>query len=231
MNGEKRKDRTASLKHEREFFSRGFQYILGLDEVGRGPWAGPVVVGAVALPLARRDLSRKLKGVKDSKQMTHLQRVTLVEQIKDVALAWGIGEASAAEISTKGINPATQLAMQRALEAAMQMQFTDADSQTASFRPDCLFLDYMAWPEQLQTFPQLSIVAGDQHSLSIAAASVLAKVHRDAFMVQMAEKYPQYGFASNKGYGTEAHRAALQQYGVTPLHRTNYRPVLLRLKG
>ena len=221
MNGEKRKDKTASLKHEREFFNRGFRCILGLDEVGRGPWAGPVVVGAVALPLERRDLTRRLKGVKDSKQMTDLQRTTLAVAIKEMALAWGIGEASAQEISDLGINPATQLAMQRALDAALNVD---------GFKPDCLFLDYMAWPEVIEQFPQLSVVSGDQHSLSIAAASVLAKVHRDEYMITLSAEYPDYGFASNKGYGTAAHRAALAQHGVTPQHRTNYRPVSERLK-
>lgn len=216
MNDIKRKDRTASLKHERDFYKFGFRHIMGLDEAGRGTWAGPVAVGAVALPLEKANISKLLKGVKDSKQMTHLQRVATSEAIQEHALAWGVGQASAAEINDLGINPATRLAMRRALDAA---------KANMNFVPDCLFLDYMAWPEVAKQFVQLSIVGGDQLSLSIAAASVLAKVWRDDYMVEVDAKYPQYGFAAHKGYGTAAHRDALAEYGPSAEHRLNYRPI------
>jgi len=211
------KARTASLKYEAEYFRNGYTRIVGIDEAGRGPLAGPIMVGAVALPLQRRDLSGVLRGVRDSKQMTSAQRELLSEVIREVALSWGVGEASAEEISTLNLNGATRLAVSRALE--------DMQERSPDFEPDALFVDYMAWPPPMPIH-QLSIVKGDQHSLSIAAASVLAKVTRDAWMVDVAAaEFPHYGFEKHKGYGTEEHIAALKQYGVTPLHRTNFAPI------
>ena len=215
MPNKKRKLKTASLRHEKNYYAHGCKYIFGMDEVGRGPWAGPVTVGAVCLPVMRKDLLQKLEGVRDSKDMTPLQRSTLDQKIKDVALAWGIGSVSAKEIDEIGINPATKVAMQRALDQALQ---------GAEIEPDCLFLDYVLWPER-RDIPQVSIIGGDRHSLSIAAASVLAKVSRDEYMIEMDAKYPQYGFALHKGYGTAKHQAALEEYGPSPIHRMYYKPL------
>lgn len=211
----KRSERTASLKHENHFFNEGCHYIFGFDEVGRGPWAGPVAAGAVCLPLELKNLSQLLRGVKDSKQMTAPQREQLAEVIKKNALAWGVGHVDAATISTRGINWATKQAMSNALNMALLDK---------TFTPDCLFLDYMLWPER-RDIPQVSIVGGDRYSLSIAAASVLAKVWRDAYMDELHLQYPEYGFADHKGYGTAQHRIALEAHGVTPVHRTNYAPI------
>ena len=197
----------------------GCRTIFGIDEAGRGPWAGPVAAGAVALPLSRKDLNKALAGVRDSKMMTPLQRAALVDTIKEVALAWGIGHATAREIDEMGILPATKTAMQRALDNALE----DSDLE-----PDCLFLDYMLWPER-RDIPQVSIVSGDQHSLSIAAASVLAKVWRDEFMLELDAEFPHYGFAKHKGYGTTEHRLALEKYGATEFHRQYYKPIQLIL--
>jgi ribonuclease HII len=218
MNDHKtpRKNLTASLKHEHEYVQAGYQRIMGIDEAGRGPWAGPVVAGCVILPLERRDLSKVLQGVRDSKQMTHLQRTKTAETIKATASAWGTGSASAEEINALGLTKAVKLAMQRAYDMAL----TDKDFS----RPDCIFLDYMTWAEMGQ-IPQLSIVAGDNYSLSIAAASVLAKTWRDAYMLALDEQYPQYGFAKHKGYGTDHHKQAIIEYGVCPEHRLNYKPI------
>ncbi len=217
----KRREKTASLFHERYYFDLGYEKIAGIDEAGRGPWSGPVSAGAVCLPVSDPKLSQKLKGVRDSKQMTALQRSNLVDTIKEVAVAWGIGSASVEEISELGISPASRLAMQRALEAAMA-EF--------DFEPSCLFIDSELLP-RLPQFPQVSLIGGDRRSLSIAAASVLAKVWRDVVMVEMDEKYPQYGFAKHKGYGTAQHHAALKQYGPSPIHRRTYRPVRELLDG
>lgn len=218
MNDKKipRKNLTASLKHEREYYQAGYERILGIDEAGRGPWAGPVAAGCVILPLERRDLSKVLQGVRDSKQMTHWQRIKTAETIKATALAWGTGSASADEINAMGLTKAVKLAMRRAYDMAL----TDKNFT----RPDCIFLDYMTWAE-MGHIPQLSIVAGDNYSLSIAAGSVLAKTWRDAYMLEVDEKYPQYGFAHHKGYGTERHRQAIVEYGVCPEHRLNYEPI------
>lgn len=219
MKKQKRKPKTASLIHERNYYNMGCRSIFGIDEAGRGPWAGPVAAGAVALPLNRRDLPKALAGVRDSKMMTPLQREKLVETIKEVAVTWGVGHATAREIDKMGIVPATKLAMQRALDHALT---------ESNIEPDCLFLDYMLWPER-RDIPQVSIVSGDQHSLSIASASVIAKVWRDNFMLELDAEFPQYGFAKHKGYGTKQHRQALEQYGATDFHRQYYKPIQLLL--
>lgn len=215
MSKKTKKPKTASLIHERNYYNMGCRTIFGIDEAGRGPWAGPVSAGAVALPLNRQDLSKALAGVRDSKEMTPNQRQSLADTIKDVSLAWGIGHATAKEIDELGIVPATKMAMQRALSEALSG--TDIE-------PDCLFLDYMLWPERLD-IPQVSIVSGDKHSLSIACASVLAKVWRDLFMLELDAEFPHYGFAQHKGYGTAAHRQALEQYGASDFHRKYYKPI------
>ena len=219
MSKKSRKPKTASLKHERNYYRIGCKIIFGIDEAGRGPWAGPVSAGAVALPLNRKDLPKALQGIRDSKEMTPLQRTSLVENIKEIALAWGVGHASSQEIDKIGIVPATKTAMQRALSAALQ------DSK---LEPDCLFLDYMLWPER-RDIPQVSIVSGDKYSLSIACASVLAKVWRDEFMMELDAEFPHYGFAKHKGYGTALHRQALETYGPSEHHRQYYKPIQLLL--
>lgn len=215
MSAPGRRIKTAGLTHERHYLRAGCRCIIGIDEVGRGPLAGPVVAAAVALPLERNDLSSLLHGVRDSKAMSARQRESVDGNIKAIALAWGIGCSSAEEIDQLGIVPATKTAMQRALEQALAK--TD-------IQPDCLFLDYMQWPER-QDIPQVSIVGGDQHSLSIACASVIAKVWRDALMRELDAIYPQYGFARHKGYGTDSHRRALRRYGPCAEHRRSFGPV------
>lgn len=209
------RNKTASLKHEHEYHARGYTYIFGLDEAGRGPWAGPVAAGVVCLPLDRHDLSKTLAGVRDSKQMTARQRSALVGSIQAAALTWGVGSASSMEIDEVGIVPAVKLAMRRALDMALAK---------VNFRPSCLFLDALLWPE-MGHIPQVSMIGGDERSLSIAAASVLAKVWRDEYMIDLDKELPQYGFALHKGYGTAAHQSALETYGPSPVHRMTFAPV------
>ncbi|NWG17799.1 MAG: ribonuclease HII [Chloroflexi bacterium] len=206
---------TASLRHEREYFALGYHYIFGIDEAGRGPWAGPVSAGAVCLPLERADLHKVLAGVRDSKQLTPGARSRLVSRIQETALAWGVGSAGHAEIDDLGIVPAVKLAMRRALDQALA---------GADFSPACLFLDAMLWPEMAH-IPQVSLIGGDTRSLSIAAASILAKVWRDEYMTKLDAELPQYGFAIHKGYGTKRHQAALEAYGPSPVHRRTFAPV------
>ncbi|MEZ4669077.1 MAG: ribonuclease HII [Anaerolineae bacterium] len=210
----KRANKTASLLFEKHYWSMGYQYVLGLDEAGRGTWAGPVVAAAVCLPPERDDLPEVLLGVRDSKQMTPRQRANLVDTIQRTALAWGVGSASATEIDEIGIVPATRLAMRRALEATQH-------------EPDVLLIDALRWPEI--DIPQQSIVKGDSLSLSIAAASILAKVWRDKHMQEIDIAYPQFGFAHHKGYGTARHQRALNQYGVCPEHRRTFAPIRILL--
>jgi ribonuclease HII len=204
------------LRHENQYYKLGFYKIVGMDEAGRGTWAGPVAVGAVCLPVAEKKLKTILAGVNDSKVLTPRMRVQLADRIKEAAVAWGIGSATSKEIDEQGIDTATRLAMQRALDMAMK---------GGSFQPDCLFLDSLLWPEMLHV-PQVSIVDGDARSMSIAAASILAKVWRDEQMRELDKQYPQYEFGVHKGYGTAKHRAILKAFGPSPLHRMTFKPLL-----
>jgi ribonuclease HII len=198
------------LSYELSLQQRGLSLIAGLDEAGRGAWAGPVVAAAVILPLERFDLLTALEGVRDSKQMTADQRAESIEVIRSIALDIGVGVASAQEVDERGLMPATRSAMARALDQL----------RTA---PDHLLVDHMQLPDI--PLPQTAITRGDAIALSISAASVIAKVTRDEEMIALSSSFPQYHFASNKGYGTPAHRQALYQHGPCPLHRFSYAPV------
>jgi ribonuclease HII len=180
----------------------------GLDEAGRGAWAGPVSAGAVILPPDTAILD-SLKGVRDSKQMTARQRFAWAEIIKTKALAWGIGFASNEEIDQIGIVPATRLAMKRALVGL-------------TCPPQHLLVDALRLPDE--DLPQTSLIHGDSRCLSIAAASVLAKTGRDTLMIELSKAYGGYGLDKHKGYGTASHRQAMQQLGLSALHRRSYAP-------
>jgi len=198
---------TPHLNFEIPLWQQGL-LLAGLDEAGRGAWAGPVSAGAVILP-PDPDLSERLKGVRDSKQMTARQRSAWAKTIQSVALAWGVGMASHLEIDSIGILPATRLAMRRAIEALGQ-------------QPQQLLIDAVRLPDVV--LPQTSIIKGDCCCLSIAAASVLAKTARDVLMIKLAEEYPGYGFESHKGYGTANHQRAMQEKGLCAIHRLSYAP-------
>lgn len=200
----------ADLRHEYLLREQGFLRVAGLDEAGRGAWAGPVVAGAVILPLGRFDLGHALAGVNDSKQLSPKTREVLLPHITEIALAAGMGFATHSEIDELGIVPATRLAMQRALE-------------NLSIPPDALLTDAMALPEV--HLPFTALIKGDQRSLSIAAASIIAKVTRDQFMDELDELFPHYGFSIHKGYGTLLHQQALRQYGPCPMHRMTFAPL------
>ncbi|GAB6935795.1 ribonuclease HII [Calditerricola yamamurae] len=187
---------------ERRLWAEGFTRIAGIDEVGRGPLAGPVVAAAVILPP-----DAYLPGLKDSKKLTAQQRLELDEAIRRTALAVGIGLATVEEIDELNIYHATRLAMRRAVE-----QLVPA--------PDALLLDAMTLPDL--AIRQEAVVKGDACSVSIAAASVVAKVARDRMMEAAALLYPQYGFERNAGYATPEHLAALERYGPCPLHRRSF---------
>jgi ribonuclease HII len=185
-----------------------YKYVAGLDEAGRGALAGPVCVGAVILPNDNPRLSHILSGVRDSKQLTPRQRDQLAPRIKQNARAWGIGFASADEIDALGIVPATRLAASRALEAML-------------FFPDFLLTDFRLELPELDV-SQTALVKGDQRSLSIASASILAKTARDKLMLELDPQYPQYGFARHKGYGTLVHRKMIAKLGFSPVHRKTF---------
>ena len=187
---------------EDSFYSDTLQVICGVDEAGRGPLAGPVCAAAVILPK-----HAELPGLTDSKKLTDKKRRELYPLIMEQALAYGIGFATEQEIDEINILQATFLAMQRALD-----QLT--------VRPDLALIDGNR--EKNFGIPVKTVVKGDSLSANIAAASVLAKVTRDNLMVEMAEKYPQYGFEIHKGYGTKAHYAALREFGISPIHRMTF---------
>lgn len=194
------------LKIEKRLWDAGYTHLAGIDEAGRGALAGPVCAAAVILPnLPER--TRILAGVRDSKQMTQRQRERFEPLIKEIAISWGIGFATAAEIDEIGILPATRLAAKRA---------TDSLFPT----PDYLITDYLKLPDI--DIPQEYFVKGDMRSLSISAASVLAKTARDAHMRQLDEQFPGYALSRHKGYGTRAHRAAIHKLGKSLIHRQSF---------
>ena len=201
---------TPDLAYERIFWRDGYYHVGGIDEAGRGAWAGPVFVAVVVLS-DNDSNSMFLGNVRDSKQMTPTQRDKWRPLIQSYCLDWGVDYATNDEIDSLGIVPATRLAAQRAL-------------QKLSFAPDALLLDYLTLPEI--PISQTAMVKGDQKSLSIAAASVLAKTERDIFMRKMDEAYPGYSFQSNKGYGTHAHQQGLITQGVCRIHRVSFKPVM-----
>ncbi len=214
-----------TLDYETEYWQAGHDYIVGLDEVGRGALAGAVVAGAVVLPIGDRVLCNVLRaaGLRDSKKLSARQREGLDGLIREVALVVAVGEADATEIDAHGIVPALRLAMVRALEA-LPCQATVLLVDGPKFAH--LFSKACSEGEEGQVLPlQRHIVRGDDASLSIAAAAVVAKVYRDKLMVEFDELFPGYGFASHKGYGAKAHQSALQRLGPTPIHRMTWKPL------
>lgn len=199
--------RGPSLARERALWDAGCRWVAGVDEVGRGPFAGPVVAAAVIFAPTRR---RVVRGVRDSKAMTAADRSAAAVRIQARALGWAVGAASVREIDRLNIRRASALAMRRAL-------------RRLPMRPDHLLVDGLPLPEL--GWEHEALVDGDARCYSIAAASVLAKVVRDRLMIRLAPRYPTFGWAANKGYGTPEHLAALARHGPTPHHRMSYEPV------
>jgi ribonuclease HII len=204
------------LAEEHTLLAMGHTYVAGLDEAGRGAWAGPVCAAAVVLPLARDNLTLLLDGVRDSKLLTPGRREALLPVVREVALAVGVGWGKPAEIDVLGIVPTTRLAMSRAVA-----QLGD--------RVDALLVDHLELPGL--NFPQQALPKADAHCLSVAAASIVAKVERDRLMVALDSDYPGYGFARHKGYGTRQHREALRKLGPAPIHRMSWRPMRQRMEN
>jgi ribonuclease HII len=208
--------RGPTLDQESEQWRQGNRRVAGLDEVGRGAWAGPVVAAAVILPAERLDLHSVLRGVDDSKRLTPRLREALAPRIIEVAVAVGVGVASERFIDARGIVQATRQAMTLALRELLTP-------------PHVLLIDALLLPEL--ALPQRAIVKGDSKVLSIAAASIVAKVFRDQLMREEELYFPGYGFARHKGYGTAQHWAALCTLGPSPIHRFTFAPVRASRSG
>lgn len=189
---------------KKELYQAGYRAIAGIDEVGRGPLAGPVVAAAVILPPGC-----KIKGLNDSKKIPKKKHQEIYQAVLDKALAVGIGLIDNEIIDQVNIYEATKLAMKEALSKL-------------SLKPDYLLIDAMKLDIDI---PQESIIKGDANSLSIAAASIVAKVTRDKLMADYDKEYPGYDFAQNAGYGTKSHLQGLERHGVTPIHRKTFEPV------
>lgn len=202
---------------EKDLTQKNFS-LAGVDEVGRGCLAGPVVAASVSLDYKKLEaLDDKTKGlIRDSKKLSHNQRSKIIPIIEEIAISYAIGEASVREIETKGILPATFLAMHRAiagLDMPKDMLLVDGNNQLPNYKGQ-----------------QKTVVKGDSLCYSIAAASIIAKEFRDSYMTKQAEKYPGYGFESHVGYGTKKHMEALKEIGITEIHRKNFAPVTRLIK-
>ncbi|MBA3944024.1 MAG: ribonuclease HII [Herpetosiphonaceae bacterium] len=200
---------TAPTSIEQGLLAQGYRLIAGIDEVGRGCWAGPVVAAAVIFDRGVLNDPRVLEGVTDSKLLTAQQRRTLAPGIMALAIAWAVGSVPAWLVDQLGIVGATRLAMEQAVLSLNCM-------------PDVLLLDALTLPTLPQ--PQVALIKGDRASLSIAAASIIAKTARDRYMLTFDRHYP-HRFGQHKGYGTALHQLALAEHGLTPLHRRSFRPL------
>lgn len=201
------------LSLEATLQAQGHALIAGIDEAGRGAWAGPVMAAAVILPLDQPEALTRLAeaGVNDSKQLTPRQRERAYHLIRQLAVAVGMGGVSARQIDKDGILHATRIAMQRAVSILPR-------------QPQALLIDAVDLSANVP-LPQLHPYYGDSRSLSIAAASIIAKVSRDRFMTQLDVLYPGYEFTRHKGYGTRLHRQHLEALGPSQMHRLSFRPV------
>ncbi len=192
----------AMTKHEKEAYDAGYKLVAGIDEAGRGPIAGPVVAGCVILP---RNIY--IPNLKDSKQLSEKQRELLFDLIREKAVTWSVGIVDHQCIDRINILNATKLAMEIAVK-------------TLDVKPDLLLIDAVHLDRV--DMDQKSIIKGDQLSISIAAASIVAKVTRDRILCEMDRIYPEYGFINNKGYATKDHIEAIKKYGICPIHRISF---------
>lgn len=195
---------TPNLSFEYSLWQKGYEYIAGVDEVGRGSWAGPVVAAAVILPQSFKIPTR----FGDSKQLKPRERCAVSKYIKAVAISYFVAEISVSRINKYGIGKTSQMAFRLALKKL-------------TTKPDYILIDAF-YIKHVSRKNQLPIKKGDQRSATIAAASIIAKVYRDAHMKKLARSFPQYGFAKHKGYGTKFHQEAIRNYGLSKIHRLSF---------
>lgn len=195
---------TPTLAEEQILWKKGYRYIAGIDEVGRGCFAGPVVVGAVIFAPD----SKIPEGIRDSKLLSPQKRQKLSQEIKDSCIEWSIGEIQVEVINELGIGKATQSAFQAAVKNLKNV-------------PDFLLIDAF-YIDNIDRTKQKPIVHGDGSCISIAAGSIIAKVYRDTLMEDLSIQYPEYGFGKHKGYGTKQHQEAIKKHGLTTVHRSSF---------
>ena len=195
------KEQIDMLQFEKEYISQGKKLVAGIDEAGRGPLAGPVVVASVIMPM-----DNIIEGINDSKKLSEKKRNLLFDKIKEVAIAYHIEVVDEKVVDEINILNATKLGMKNCIDKLEVV-------------PDVVLIDAVRIDSDVQT---VSIIKGDAKSYSIAAASILAKVYRDNLMLQYDNEYPVYGFAKHKGYGTKAHIDAIKQHGICPIHRRTF---------
>lgn len=193
-----------TLNIEKRLWNSGYSIVCGLDEVGRGCFAGPVIVGAVVFPAG----VKLPDGVADSKLLKSRQREKLAAKIKDQAICWSIAEISTAVINKVGIGKATQMAFRKAIKSLEK-------------NPDFILIDAF-YVKHLNRKKQKAVKDGDKICASISAASIIAKVYRDKLMRKLSKKYPRYGFGKHKGYGTKRHQEAIRRYGLSIIHRRSF---------
>ncbi|MBI5622093.1 ribonuclease HII [Candidatus Falkowbacteria bacterium] len=197
---------TPTFNLENAILAQGYTLIAGIDEAGRGPWAGPLCAAAVILDIKNFDND----AVRDSKMIPAKKRTELSGWLKENCLTWSIGEVSSEEIDSLGLQLANKTAMKRAIT-------------NLTTKPDFILTDYVGRIEFRTPFQVVK--SGDKLSFSIAAASIIAKVYRDALMMELAKVYPEYGFEQHKGYGTKLHSEMIKKYGLCPIHRTSFAPI------
>ncbi len=195
------------MHYERKLQKRGYKYIAGIDEAGRGAWAGPLFVGAVILPL---DKLTKFRKIKDSKKLLAKNREKFEEKIKKHCLAWSVGRVESTEIDELGLQNAHLLAVQRAVNEL-------------EIQPDYILVDRIA--KVKFHIPFENIIKADDKFLTVGAASIIAKVGRDREMTRLAEQFPEYKLEEHKGYGTELHQKLIKQYGLCEIHRRLFWPI------
>lgn len=196
-----------TFKKEKELWTKGYDLVAGIDEVGRGAWAGPIVAAGVIFEKAQM-----IKGINDSKKLSAPKREELAKIIKSKALAWTIQSVEHDVIDDIGVGKANALVIDKVINALAP-------------KPHYLLIDKASLSQHKIRIPWETIIKGDSKIFSIAAASIIAKVYRDNLMLKLAKKYPKYGFDQHKGYGTELHQNMLKLHDICPIHRKSYRPI------
>ncbi|OGH06096.1 MAG: ribonuclease HII [Candidatus Levybacteria bacterium RBG_16_35_11] len=211
----KNKPQKPTFREEEILWKKGFNYIIGIDEVGRGAFAGPVVTAAVIFDPKKCSQDLFLE-IDDSKRLRSLKRKTLAKQIKDQAIFWEISTKSVAVINKYGIGKATNMAFRKSLSSIVKL----LDREKPYVLVDGFHVRYI---RGVGLKHEKAIVKGDQKSMSIAAASIIAKDHRDRLMKALSKRYPRYGLGRNKGYGTKEHQMAIKKFGLTRIHRRSFK--------